>query len=86
MALFILTLNANGLCDSSKREGLEQWLRSFSVNVDVVCLQESHSVSDTECYSWFSYSGFCVFSSGLISRIRDHPKVSRYLTVIFPVV
>ena len=58
MALSIVSLNVNGVREPSKREGLLQWLRSLSVVVDVVCLQEAHCVSDVECHSWFSSSGF----------------------------
>ena len=58
MALSIISLNVNGLRESSKREGLLQWLRSLSVTVDVVFLQETHCTSDVECHSWFSFSGF----------------------------
>lgn len=36
MALYILTLNCNGIRDQSKRIGLVQWLRSLPVSVDVV--------------------------------------------------
>lgn len=57
MALSIISLNVNGLRESSKREGLVQWLRSLPVTVDVVCLQEAHCTSDVECHSWFSSSG-----------------------------
>ena len=58
MALSMLTLNCNCIRDQSKRIGLVQWLRSLPTNVDVVCLQETHCVSSTECLSWFSSSGF----------------------------
>ena len=58
MALAIISLNVNGLRESSKREGLLQWLRSLSVTVDVVSLHETHCISDVECHSWFSSSGF----------------------------
>ena len=58
MALSLLTLNVNGIRDRSKRDGLVQWLRSLPVKVDVICLQETHCVSLTECSSWFSSSGF----------------------------
>ena len=65
MALSIISLNVNGLCEPSKHEGLLQWLRSFPVMVDVVCLQDTHCVSDVECHSWFSSSGLSfVLSSG----------------------
>ena len=57
MALSIISLSVNGLRESSKREGLLQWLRSLPVTVDVVILQETHCVSDVECHSWFSSSG-----------------------------
>ena len=58
MALSIVSLNVNGLSESSKREGLLQWLQSLAVTVDVVSLQETHCTSDVECHSWFSFSGF----------------------------
>lgn len=58
MALSIISLNVNGLRESSKRDGLVQWLRSLPVTADVVCLQETHCISDVECNSWFSSSGF----------------------------
>ena len=57
MALSIISLNVNGLRESSKREGLLQWLHSIPVSVNVVSLQETHCVSDVECHSWFSSSG-----------------------------
>lgn len=57
MALPIISLNVNGLCESLKRECLVQWLRSLPVAMDVVCLQEPHCTSDVECHSWFSSSG-----------------------------
>ena len=58
MALSIVTLNANGLRDQSKRAGLLQWVRSLSVVPDIVCLQECHCSSDLECQTWFRASGF----------------------------
>ena len=58
MALSVLTLNCKGIRDRSKRIGLVQWLRSLPTNVDIVCLQETHCVSSTECLLWFSSSGF----------------------------
>ena len=42
MALSVVTLNANGLRDQSKRAGLLQWFRSLIVVPDIVCLQECH--------------------------------------------
>ena len=58
MALSILSLYCNGLRDQSKRHGLLQWIRSISVSVDVVCLQEAHCLSAAECSLWFRSSGF----------------------------
>ena len=58
MALSLLSLNCNGIRDQFKRTGLVQWLGSLPVIVDVVCLQETHCVSQTECTLWFSSSGF----------------------------
>ena len=65
MALSIITINVNGLRESSKREGLVQWLRSLPATADIVCLQETHCTSDVECHSWFSSTGLCfVLSPG----------------------
>ena len=65
MALSIVTLNANGLRDQSKRAGLLQWFRSSSVVPDIVCLQECHCSSDLECQTWFRASGYlCVLAAG----------------------
>ena len=58
MALSILSLNCNGICDQPKMVGLVQWLRSPSATFDVVCLQETHCISSAECASWFASSGF----------------------------
>ena len=41
MALSILSLNTNGLRDSSKRASVLQWFRSFPQVPDIVCLQET---------------------------------------------
>ena len=68
MALSIISLNVNGLHESSKREGLLQWLRSLPVTVDVVSLQETHCTSDVECHSWFSSSGLSSVLSPGTSR------------------
>ena len=64
MALSILSLNCNGIRDQSKRNGLLQWLRSLSVGIDIVCLQETHCVSQAECSLWFRSSGFDSVVSG----------------------
>ena len=66
--MFIISLNVNGLREFSKREGLLWWLRSLPVLVDVVSLQETHCVSDAECCSWFSSSGFSFVLSPGTSR------------------
>ena len=58
MALSVISLNVNGLRDPSKRSAFVQWLHSLPVQVDVVCLQETHCLSDVECNSWFSFCGF----------------------------
>ena len=81
MALSILTLNCNGLRDSSKRSGLVQWLRSLPVSVDVVCLQETHCLTTKECSSWFLTSGFSsVLSPGSVHScgcaVLFHPSLS----------
>ena len=52
----MLSLN-NGLRDSPKRAALLQWLHAAQ-SVDVVCLQEVHCVSVSECQFWFRSSGF----------------------------
>ena len=56
--LSILSLNCNGIRNRFKRVGLVQWLRSLPVGGDVVCLQETHCLSSSECSSWFLSSGF----------------------------
>ena len=58
MALSALSLNCNGIRDQSKRTGLLQWLRSLPNTVDIVCLQETHCVSSSDCSLWFASSGF----------------------------
>ena len=65
MALSIVTLNANGLRDQSKRAGLVQWFRSLTVVPDIICLQECHCSSDLECKTWFQASGYlCALAAG----------------------
>lgn len=56
--MLIISLNIGGIRSPDKRLGLSQWLRSLNVVPDVVCLQETHTVSDVECQSWFRSSGF----------------------------
>ena len=55
--LSVLSLNVNGLRDSSKRAALLQWLYALP-STDVKCLQEVHCVSESECQFWFRSSGF----------------------------
>lgn len=55
--LNLATLNVNGLRMSDKRGGVFCWLWSLPVSVDVVCLQETHCVSEEECRLWFSATG-----------------------------
>ena len=54
MASFV-TINVNGLRDPAKRLSFCHWLSGY--HFDVICLQETHCVSDAEVKSWFpSYS------------------------------
>ena len=65
MALSIISLNINGLRDVDKRRGVMQWLNSLPSPVDVLCLQETHCLSETECRFWFLSSGYtCLVSPG----------------------
>ena len=65
MALSIVTLNANGLRDQSRRAGLLQWFRSLIVGPDIVCLQECQCSSNMECQTWFPASGYlCALADG----------------------
>ena len=57
MALSVVTLNCNGIRDCFKTTGLLQWLQLLPASVDIVCLQETHCVSASECSSWFLSSG-----------------------------
>ena len=67
MALTIMSLNVNGLRDVHKRRGVMQWLSSLPSPVDVVCLQETHCLSEAECRFWFLSSGFtCLVSPGSV--------------------
>ena len=63
MALSIISLNVYGLRDQDKRSGLRQWISSLPFDVDIVCLQEAHVVSQAEAFLWFSSAGFAVASS-----------------------
>ena len=63
MALSVISLNCNGISDTSKRAGLLHWVRSLPVRPDIICLQEVHCSSVQECSSWFQSSGFGVVCS-----------------------
>ena len=55
----LVTLNVNGLRSEAKRLSLSRWLHAHKP--DVVCLQETHAVSEEEIDGWFE--GFsCVAS------------------------
>ena len=55
--LSVLSFIVDGLRDSLKRAALLQWLHA-APSVDVVCLQEVHCVSESECQFWSRSSGF----------------------------
>ena len=57
----LLSININGLRDPVKRAAFVRWLHSL--NPDLCCIQESHSVSDVELTSWFSASGYTAIAS-----------------------
>ena len=50
-------VNVDGLRHLLKRATLLQWLHA-APSVDVVCLQEVHCVSESECQFWLRSSGF----------------------------
>ena len=56
MAVSLVTINVNGLRDANKRLSFLQWLSHSSPSI--VCLQETHAVSDGELRQWFSSYGF----------------------------
>ena len=71
----ILTLNIQGLRALSSRQTLMSWINCFLP--DIVCLQETHSISEDEFSSWFVQSNLnisnkfnyqCVSSPG---RVRS---------------
>ena len=88
MALSILSLNCNGIRDQSKRNGHLQWLRFLPVSVDIVCLQDTHSVSVAECSLWFQSSGFgsavsCGSSHSCGCIVLFRPSLTRFLQCEF---
>ncbi len=52
-SLSLLTFNCQGLRDSSKRTMLFSWLNC--VKPDIICLQETHSISQDEFLSWVAH-------------------------------
>ena len=63
LALTVISVNVNGLRDGDKRLGFLQWLPHLSPLV--VCLQETHAVSNDDLLSWFSRFGYlCAGSFG----------------------
>jgi exonuclease III len=54
LMLNLLTINVNGLLDLAKRSALLLWLGNLSPSPAVICLQETHCVSDVELQQWFS--------------------------------
>ena len=63
MALTIISLNVYGLRDQDKRSGLQQWISSLPLNIDIICLQEAHVVLQAEASLWFASAGFTAASS-----------------------
>jgi exonuclease III len=63
MAVLIMSLNICGLCQDHKRDAFKQWLQHHCP--DIVCLQETHAVSDDEMSCWFRSIGYeCASSLG----------------------
>ena len=63
MAFTVISVNVIGLRDGDKRLGFLQWLSHLSPSV--VCLQETHAVSNDDLLSWFSRFGYlCAGSFG----------------------
>ena len=63
MAHTVISVDVNGLTDGDKRLGFLQWLSHLSPLV--VCLQETHAVSNDDLLSWFSRFGYlCAGSFG----------------------
>ena len=54
MIISVLTLNVQGLRALASRQTLMAWINCF--RPDIICLQETHSKSETEFSQWFSSS------------------------------
>ena len=63
-----LSLNVCGIRDANKRMSLMQWLSHR--RVDIVCFQETHTISSTESSSWFSPFGFLAVSAAGTAHAR----------------
>lgn len=57
----LLTLNCQGLRSLTNRQTLMSWLNCFPV--DFVCLQETHSCSESEFANWFSCNNLNINNS-----------------------
>ena len=67
-ALSVISANVNGLRDGDKRLGFLQWLSNLSPSV--VCLQETHAVSNDDLLSWFSRFGYLCAGSFVTNHSR----------------
>ena len=63
-----LSLNVCGIREANKRMSLMQWLSHR--RVDIVCFQETHTISSTESSSWFSPFGFLAVSAAGTAHAR----------------
>ena len=63
-----LSLNVCGIRDVNKRMSLMQWLSHRCV--DIVCFQETHTISSTESSSWFSPFSFLAVSAAGTAHAR----------------
>ena len=71
------TLNVNGLRDPNKSMSFLQWLTR--VSADLICLQETHVTSESECASWFSSLGSS-HSCGTVLLFRGYYSLCRSFT------
>ena len=69
MGFSVISLNCNGLRDVDKCRGVMQWLNSLLSLADVICLQETHCLSEAECRTWFSSSGLSGLGSPSSARL-----------------
>ena len=57
----LVSININGFREQSKRDCLFRWLNFYAP--DILCLQESHHLNDTELKSWFKNTPYEFLSS-----------------------